>query len=122
MTLSYSNLLHNLALDYNNTLLYYTNIDSNHIKKIGCENVHRMSIANNIQKKDEHLQEIEDEMLLVMMLRKRKRSDIARQQSQSKKRGKYGKNTLYTACPDVLQKNLELEYSNFFCTLREYNT
>ena len=99
MTLSYNNLLRNLALDYNNTLLYYTNIDSNNIKKIGCENVHQMSIANDIQKKDEHLQEIEDAMLLVMMLRKRKRLDVAKQQSQSRKRGKYGKNTLYFTDP-----------------------
>ena len=104
MTLSYDNLLRNLALDYNNTLLHYTNIDSNHIKKIGCENVHRMSFANDIQKKDEHLQEIEDEMLLIMMLRKRKRSDVARQQLQSKKRGKYGKNTLYFTDPTTGQR------------------
>ena len=63
-----------------------------------------MELANEIQKKDEHLQQIEDDMLIVMMLRKRKRSDVARQQSQSRKRGKYVKNTLYFTDPTTGQR------------------
>ena len=88
MQLSHDNILLNLALDYNNTLLYHSNTISKYANKYGCEHVHRMKIANEIKKKEEHLQQIEDDTIIAMMFRKRKSSENAKQQALSRKRGK----------------------------------
>lgn len=74
MRLSHDNILLNLALDHSNTLSHRSNTISKYVKKRGCEHMHRMKIANEIKKKEEHLQQIEDDMIIAMMLRKRKRS------------------------------------------------
>ena len=65
-----------------------------------------MKVANEIKKKEEHLQKIEDDIAIVMLLQKRKRLQLPTQQSQSRKRGKYVKNTLYFTDPTTGKRSV----------------
>ena len=56
MQLSYNKLLLNLALDYNNTLLYHSSTVSKYINKYGSEHLHQMKLE--IRKKEECLRQI----------------------------------------------------------------
>ena len=97
MQLSYNKLLIDLALDYNNTLLYHSSTVSKYIDKYGSEHLHRMKLK--IRKKDQRLQEIEDDIVNVLMLRKRKRLVHEEKEPVARKRGKYEKNSLFFTDP-----------------------
>ena len=97
MQLSYNKLLLNLALDYNNTLLYHSSTVSKYINKYGSEHLHQMKLE--IRKKEERLQQIEDDIAIVLMLRKQKRLFHEVKKSVPRKRGKYEKNSLFFTDP-----------------------
>ena len=66
MQLSYNKILLNLALDYNNTLLYDSSTVPKYIKKYGFEHLNETKLK--IRKKEERLQQIEDDIVIVLML------------------------------------------------------
>ena len=106
MQLSYIKLLLNLALDYNNTLLYHSSTVSKYINKYGSEHLHRMKLNNEIRKKEERLQQIEDDIVIVLMLRKRKRLVHEEKESVPRKRGKYEKNSLFFTDPKTGERSV----------------
>ena len=52
-----------------------------------------------VRKKEERLQQIEDDIVIVLMLQKRKRLVYEMKKSVSRKRGKYEKNSLFFTDP-----------------------
>ena len=104
MQLSYKKLLLNLALDYNNTLLYHSSTVSKYINKYGSEHLNQMKLK--IRKKDERLQQIEDNIVIVLMLQKRKRLVHEEKESVPRKRGKYEKNSLFFTDPKTGERSV----------------
>jgi hypothetical protein len=101
---SYNKLLIDLALDYNNTLLYHGSTVSKYIDRYGSEHFRRMKMK--IGKKEERLQEIEEDIVNVLMLRKRKRLVHEEKESVARKRGKYEKNSLLFTDPKTGERSV----------------
>ena len=97
MNSSYDQLLLHLAYDYNNVLLHHTSSQSKHYNRYDCFYMNRKKRKFENEKKEDELREIEDEILFVLALRKNERSALI----QSRKRGKYEKNTLFFTDPET---------------------
>ena len=68
MNLSYDKLLLNLILEYNNTLLYHPNRVSKYYNKYGSDFIHQKKQKNRRKKKEDELQKIENEIIMLMAL------------------------------------------------------
>ena len=97
MNSSYDQLLLHLASDYNNVLLHHSTSQSKHYNRYDCYYMNRKKRKFENEKKEDELREIEDDILLVLSLRKNERSTLI----QSRKRGKYNKITLFFTDPET---------------------
>ena len=105
MNLSYDKLLLNLILEYNNTLLYHPNRVSKYYNKYGSDFIHRKKRKNERKKKEDELQKIENEIIMLMLLQKRKRANDEHQ-LRPKKKAKYIKKVLYFTDPSTGQRSI----------------